>query len=58
MLEVTQTVSHQILIGVDLRCYSGICFAGLWMTTDRNSNCIMAKWWKELEGMWKTWGVT
>jgi hypothetical protein len=40
MLTVTQTVSHQILIGVDLRYYSGICLAELWMTTDCNSNCI------------------
>jgi hypothetical protein len=42
MLAVTQTVSHQILIRVDLRYYSGICLAGLWMTMDRNSNCIMS----------------
>ena len=34
MLPVTQTVSHQILIGVDLRYYSGICLEGLWITTD------------------------
>ena len=50
MLAVTQTVSHQLLIGVDLRYYSGICFVGLWMTTDHNSNRIMANDkinWKE-----------
>lgn len=40
MLSVTQTVSHQILIGVVLRYCFGICLDGLWMTTDHNSDCI------------------
>lgn len=42
MLAVTQIVLHQILIGVDLRYYSGIILVGLWMTTDCNSNCTMS----------------
>jgi hypothetical protein len=59
MMAVTQTISHKILIGMDLRYYSGICLAGLWMTTDCNSNCIVSNDeinWKGCDINWKGCG--